>query len=455
MSNLCPKCGQGLNNDGFCEHCKIFFQVYEKIKMVSKAFYNQGLQLSNVRDLSGAINTLQKSIRYDKNNIEARNLLGLVYFEIGETVLALQQWVISKHLDPTDNAAERYLKDIQENQAHLEKLSSAIKRYNQALVHTQQSNEDLAAIQLKKAISLNPKFIKAYLLLSLCYINEQQIQKAQSTLQKVLLIDKNNYIARKYYDSITDETVKETSEEQERKHQEDVSFARRVPVFVSSSWHQVILVAVGAVVGLGLAIFLISPSQLKALKSKNISLEEQITNSAALLKENAAALENETAKVQELTQANNKLETDLIASQDIQGDTSKILAALQFKDNNDLVSSAEALYSIDVTRVEGTPFYELYESLKNEVYEKVAVNAYNKGYSLNNSNYEQAIEQYNLSLKLVQDAYYSDKALYYRGVAYTKLAQVEEAKRDFNSLIVNYPNSIRVKDATWQLSQLQ
>ncbi len=51
-----------------------------------------------VRDLSGAVESLNRSIKYDKRNIDARNLLGLVYFELGETVMALRQWVVSQNI---------------------------------------------------------------------------------------------------------------------------------------------------------------------------------------------------------------------------------------------------------------------------------------------------------------------------------------------------------------------
>ena len=49
---------------------------------------------------------------YDKRNIRARNLLGLVYFETGEVVSALSEWVISKNLQPTRNLASEYIKQI-------------------------------------------------------------------------------------------------------------------------------------------------------------------------------------------------------------------------------------------------------------------------------------------------------------------------------------------------------
>ncbi|MBC7958657.1 MAG: tetratricopeptide repeat protein, partial [Vallitaleaceae bacterium] len=239
VAKICPKCGEELNQRGFCANCKISFEVYEKIKLSSKQLYNQGLHLAKVRDLSGAINVLQRSVRFDKTNIDARNLLGLVYFEIGETVLAIQQWVISKNQKPSDNIAGKYLKIIQENQTHLDKLSSAIKKYNQALQHIKQDSEDLAVIQLKKVLSLNPKFIKAYALLALCMIKENQIPKAQKILLKILTIDKNNYIARKYYDAISEEEpiskVVQTEEESDSR-QEAAQPHRRAPVLFGSSF---------------------------------------------------------------------------------------------------------------------------------------------------------------------------------------------------------------------------
>ena len=57
--------------------------------MASNAYYNDALEKAAVRDLSGAIESLRTSLRFYKMNIDARNLLGLVYFETGEVVEAL------------------------------------------------------------------------------------------------------------------------------------------------------------------------------------------------------------------------------------------------------------------------------------------------------------------------------------------------------------------------------
>ena len=62
--------------------------------MASNAYYNDALEKAGVRDLSGAIESLKISLRFNKLNIDARNLLGLIYYEMGEVVTALTEWVI-------------------------------------------------------------------------------------------------------------------------------------------------------------------------------------------------------------------------------------------------------------------------------------------------------------------------------------------------------------------------
>ncbi len=151
MAKLCPKCGGPLDANGFCPIDNISISVYEKIKDTSKVLYNQGLQKAKVRDLSGAIDLLKRSIRLDKTNIDARNLLGLIFFEIGETVSALQHWVISKNLKQENNDAVYFINKIQNNQSYLDKLNTAIKKYNQSLTYIEQNSVDLAIIQLKKS----------------------------------------------------------------------------------------------------------------------------------------------------------------------------------------------------------------------------------------------------------------------------------------------------------------
>ena len=49
-----------------------------KLVYQSNYWYNDGLQKAKIRDLSGAVKSLRKSLQYNQANIAARNLLGLV-----------------------------------------------------------------------------------------------------------------------------------------------------------------------------------------------------------------------------------------------------------------------------------------------------------------------------------------------------------------------------------------
>ena len=48
-----------------------------KLVYQSNYWYNDGLKKANIRDLSGAIVSLRRSLQYNRANIAARNLLGL------------------------------------------------------------------------------------------------------------------------------------------------------------------------------------------------------------------------------------------------------------------------------------------------------------------------------------------------------------------------------------------
>jgi tetratricopeptide (TPR) repeat protein len=151
-----------------------------------------------VRNLSGAIISLKKSLKFNKYNIDARNLLGLVYYEMGEVVDALSEWVISKSYQEDDNIAGRYLEAIRENRAQLEAINQTIKKYNQALLYCKQDSRDMAIIQLKKVLSLNPKLVKGHQLLALLYLQEDKLEQAKKELRNAGKIDADNTITLRY-----------------------------------------------------------------------------------------------------------------------------------------------------------------------------------------------------------------------------------------------------------------
>lgn len=139
----------------------------KKFLYQSNQWYNDGLKKANIRDLSGAISSLKKSLQYNRDNVPARNLLGLVYYGRGEVAEALVEWIISKNIKSHGNIATYYIKRVQESPSELEAINQAIKKYNQCLVYCEQGGEDLAVIQLRKVVAAHPTFVKAYQLLAL------------------------------------------------------------------------------------------------------------------------------------------------------------------------------------------------------------------------------------------------------------------------------------------------
>ena len=159
---ICYKCG----HEGWKRRTMSFMRgryfSFQRIVKISNEYYNDGLQKAKVRNLSGAIISLKQSLKFYKYNIDARNLLGLVYYEIGEVVQALSEWVISANYQPEDNIATKYLKEVHNNRNQLEVANQTIKKYNQALTYCRQDSKDLAIIQLKKVLSLNPRLVKGH-----------------------------------------------------------------------------------------------------------------------------------------------------------------------------------------------------------------------------------------------------------------------------------------------------
>ena len=191
--DYCPKCG-----------CNVLIQ--KKVDYLSRKCYNEGLEKASVRDLSGAISCLKQSLMYNKHNIQARNLLGLVYFETGEVVAALSEWVISKNLQPARNLASEYINKLQANSNKLEAINETIRKYNDALNLCREGHEDMAAIRLKKILTQNPKLIKGYHLLALVQIKEGEYNKARRTLRKAAKIDKTNTTTLRFLSEIDEQT---------------------------------------------------------------------------------------------------------------------------------------------------------------------------------------------------------------------------------------------------------
>ena len=457
---FCYNCGCHLSEHDFCTACGADVSLYKKIISVSNRFYNEGLEKAGVRDLTGAINSLRQSLKFNKNNIEARNLLGLVYFEMGEVVAALSEWVISKNLRPEKNIADDYIDMLQSNSARLDALNQTMKKYNQALVYCMQDSKDLAVIQLKKVLSMNPRFIRAHQLLALLYMNAEEWERAQRELNKCIKVDKNNTLTLRYLKEVELMLSPEDNGKQfgRRKKEEAVRYQSDNEIIIqplnvkeqkSGGISTLVNIGIGLVVGLASMYFLVVPAAVSDAKNEEKAKITEISN----------RLDAQTVTVQELEKEIENLESDneeLV--RELQGYVgpegtlntidSLLAAATAYLQTQDIYQTAANLEGIaqSVTIEETSEaFQSLYGSLLTVIGPQLSQDYYVEGYNAyRTEDYPVAIE--NLSKAVYYDVTNMD-ALYQLGNAYRKSGDAENAVATYDKVIALFPDTATAHQA--------
>lgn len=473
----CPYCNSVLSlKNNRCDRCGEDVRMYKRVVKASNACYNQGLMKAKVRDLSGAVDALKKALELDKNNTNARNLLGLVYYEMGETVNALREWVLSKHLQENDNDADEYISMVQSNPTKLENTNQAIKKYNQALASAKQGSPDLAIIQLKKVVSLNPKFIRAYQLLALLYMQAGEKDKAGKQLVKANAIDVNNTTTLRYMKELGingTKVVREvTTVKEDRKALNDGkngefnafagmnNFKEDKP----SIWPYLNLV-IGVVVGIIVFYVLIGPtvssSKISELNTKNAEfqrknsdLQNEVDRVTKERDDYKAQIEELTGKVEEDTNAT----ADPNATQDPNatptGDTAinLLLQSAGYVLNDDLTKAATAMTTLKEDSFTVDSAKELYKTIKEKSLSSYAEKLYSQGYTkYERGKFDEAIELLQAANAIKDD--YED-ANYILARCYMKQGKNDKAREIFQDLVDKHPTTRRGKEAKTQLRQL-
>lgn len=466
---ICPVCGGVVaTKRNRCERCGEDLTIYKKMFLLSNKYYNEGLEKAKVRDLSGAILVLKKSLEYNKSNINARNLLGLVYYEMGETVSALSEWVISKHFKPTENDADDYVNAVQSNPTKLDTLNQTIKKYNAALVSAKQGNEDLAIIQLKKVTSLNPHFVKAWQLLALLYMKTGENEKAVKCLLKASKIDVSNTTTLRYLGELGHHSI--SGREESKSSKEVVRPTATEPaLFQHSSYKEekpnvwlFINLIIGVAFGILGAVFLVVPTVKSTyqgeLKQKEIEYNEGInkyiqTNDS--LEKEKTELESQITALQAKVEEYEGIEYDDTIYDGLMNTAELYIKELEKGNVTDIdyVAVADALTGVKEDKLEKQPAKELYASLKESVSLKASDILYNQGHSSYSSRkYDKALEQL---LKAYEYNTDNVDAAYFLGRTYHQQNDIENAKKYYTIVKENFPDSNRASEASDRLAALE
>ncbi len=446
---ICYRCNHEAGDAASCPVCGADMGIFLKIKRLSNMYYNDGLQKAEVRNLSGAIISLKKSLKFNKYNIEARNLLGLVYYEMGEVVDALSEWVISKSYKQDDNVAGRYLDELRQNRAQLDAINQTIKKYNQALLYCRQDSRDLAIIQLKKVLSLNPKLVRGHQLLALLYLQEDKLEQAKKTLRNAGKIDANNTITLRYLKEVNAK-LREKGSLKKKKEEDLISYQSGNETIIMPTRFQDYSLAgtlgyllIGLIIGALVIGFLVVPGienkVKKEFKNQMVESNEALnasTQQIATLQETIKGLE---AQIVELQGQPDVLPGQIVAYE-------ALMSSYVAYVGNDFVTAGMTLESVDKTQLSANAV-TIYDTIWNNILGKYLEGLYNAGYaSYSTENYPDAIDKL-LRIVTRDQAYNNGNATYYLAQSYRKSGNIEAARPYYQYIIDNYPGTEKEKTA--------
>jgi tetratricopeptide (TPR) repeat protein len=463
----CYNCGATLTQHDFCTACKSDVKQYKRILEAANRKYNEGLEKAQVRDLSGAVVSLKQCLKLNKEHVDARNLLGLVYFEMGEVVAALAEWIISKNLQPEKNLAEDYIQRLQNNQSKLDTYNQAIHKYNKALDLCLQGSDDLAIIQLKKIVTLNAKFVKAQLLLALIYMSKEEWDKAYPLLKKVTQVDRGNTQAQNYLREIAQHKNAQKKNRGKKDKDSVVRYERDNEVIIqpaqviepNTSKSTLVGFVVGFLLGAAILFFLVLPGRIESVRTE---LENTIRSANETKEAQSATIAALESQVESLTKEKDSVVAqygNLYGEKSNQEAVTALLGAVQAYLTDE--TNVEGLAAFMDVCIQNESFYlensnvilDMYGSIKEVTYSELAQYHYDKGYDAYEAkDYQAALLELELAVQ-----YYSGNAdsQYYLGATYQALENYEKAKEVYNNIIENFPNSSRVNQARRALSSME
>ena len=403
----------------------------QKLVYQSNYWYNDGLKRAKIRDMSGAVTSLKKSLQYNRENVAARNLLGLVYYGRGEVGEALVEWILSKNFQSHDNIANYYIQKVQGDPEGLSAVNQAIRRYNQSLDYCGQDGVDLAIIQLKKAIQSHPSFLKAYQLLALLYLKTEQYSKARQTLKIAHKLDTTNDITLRYMHEMKQlrkKGVIHSANKDEKAQAVSYQVGNDTviqPAAAGIKGHAglmtLINILTGVVVGLAVMCFLIMPAITKSNNNKTNRQIVEFSDRIATEEAQISALKKELEEYRSSGEAAEAAQQTAESTQESYEIVMSIYNSYVAGDMSDEAMVAELLkVNPDALGIAGREQYDSMTGVLFDRYGSVLYENARENYEL--ANYAEAISA--LSTLMQMNAGYDD------GYAMLLLAQCYEASGD-------------------------
>lgn len=429
-----------------------------KLAYQSNYWYNDGLKKANIRDLSGAITSLRRSLQYNRSNVAARNLLGLVYYGRGDVVEALVEWILSKNFQAEDNIADYYISKIQEVPGELEKINQAVKLFNQGIELAGQNGEDLAIIQLKKAIAVNPSYVKAHQLLALLYIQTGQFTAARQELRTAHKLDTTDEITLRYMHEITQMRKSRPGRARDRGNGEgqeqtvtynignETIIQPATSVFKENSGlHTFVNVIIGVLIGVAVMWFLIMPAvsvqRQKELNEQVVGFSDKIATQEAQI----SALKTELEEYRANSEESEDVKATAASTQESYEIVLEIAKHVSAEDMSDS-AMLEQMLKVSPNSL-GKAGKDRYNDITGELYPRMCQKLYGTAKEeYESADYDSAVES--LSKVIQMDEGYKDgNAMLLLARSYEKKGEKDKANIQYQKIIEEFKDTNAAKTA--------
>ena len=423
----------------------------QKLVYQSNYWYNDGLKRARIRDMSGAVTSLKKSLQYNRENIAARNLLGLVYYGRGEVGEALVEWILSKNFQAHENIANYYIKKLQENPTELEKVNQAIRKFNQSLSYCYQDGEDLAIIQLKKVVADHPTFLKAYQLLSLLYLHTQQYGKARHTLKEAHRLDTTNDITLRYMHEMNElrrnRALRQADKEGKKEKPQTVTYnignetiiqPASAGVKENAGLMTIVNIVIGLVVGVAVMWFLIMPAVNSSTAERTNRQVKEFSSQIAEQEAQISALQTELEQYRANSEATETAQQTAASTQDSYEIVLNMYDHYQAEDMSD-AAMVEELLKVNPDSL-GAVGRDQFDTMTEDIYGRYCETLYYTAQqNFEVANYADAIA--NLNTVMQMNAGYDDgQAMWLLAQSYSASGDTENANTWTERVQTEYPN---------------
>lgn len=357
------------------------------------------------------------------------------------------------------------LKSLEESDTDIpDSIRNSVILYNKALESIRIDSEDMAIIELKKAIAMNPGFHEAMNLLGLCYCYIKEYAKAAEMFEKVVAAENNSINALRYLSLMNSEdhvaasleSKTRTLKREEGKpagSQKSTSFLSDF-LNIKKNWRvdykkYLAGIAFGVIVMVIVGIFVYSPSNEASGKTSDKAVAASSDQAGT-----RAPSEDAKAVKQDLEKAQSDLKVSN-AQIDYYKSVLKLQDVVQLASQKKYGEAADLLIVLKTVSFQ-TADKARYDQVYKDVMPKAVSQVMNDALRFSSQKkYQEALDQFGKLLLYADDSVNVEYPLYVMGKCYLSVNDTQNAIQTYQKLVAKYPQGRYSQYAQNRLSQLQ